>query len=56
MSVTCKNYIPGWVDVRLQNFQCFSSGDAAAFRQAIGVHVKVFLVTIGLENGCASVG
>ena len=55
MSVICKILYLGWIVVRLQNLQCFSSGDAAAFRQAIDVHVKVFLATIGLENGCTSV-
>ena len=54
--VLYQDYIPGWIDVRLRNLQYFSSGDAAAFHQAIDVHVKVFLATIGLENGCTSVG
>ena len=42
-----QDLIPGWTVVRLQNLQCFSSGDAAVFHQAIDVHVKVFLATIG---------
>ena len=51
-----RSYIWGWIVVRLQNLHCFCSGDAAAFHQAIDVHVKVFLATIGLENGCTPVG